>query len=302
MIPFPNISPEIFSIDLFGITFALRWYALAYIAGLLLGWRLIVMAVSRPGLWPKDQPPMTKTQVEDLLTWVILGVVLGGRLGYVLFYRPGYYLSHPNEILMVWEGGMAFHGGFLGVVVATWIWAGRQGVNRLSLGDCLALAAPIGLLLGRVANFINGELWGRPTDLPWGVAFPGPSAQTCDGVIGLCARHPSQLYEAALEGLLLGAVLMLLAFRRGALRVPGTVMGLFVAGYGVSRFVVEFFRQADDQFITVDNPMGYVLQLGPTGVSMGQLLSLPMIIAGLALVSYARRKAQATPQDPQAPA
>lgn len=302
MIPFPNISPEIFSIDLFGITFALRWYALAYIAGLLLGWRLIVMAVSRPGLWPKDQPPMTKAQVEDLLTWVILGVVLGGRLGYVLFYRPGYYLSHPNEILMVWEGGMAFHGGFLGVVVATWIWAGRQGVNRLSLGDCLALAAPIGLLLGRVANFINGELWGRPTDLPWGVAFPGPSAQTCDGVIGLCARHPSQLYEAALEGLLLGAVLMLLAFRRGALRVPGTVMGLFVAGYGLSRFVVEFFRQADDQFITVDNPMGYVLQLGPTGVSMGQLLSLPMIIAGLALVSYARRKAQAAPQDPQAPA
>lgn len=290
MIPFPDISPEIFSISLFGITFALRWYALAYIGGILIGWRLIVMAVSRPQLWPGDTAPMSKEQVEDLLTWIILGVILGGRLGYVLFYKPAYYLDNPSEILMVWEGGMAFHGGFLGVVVAAWIWAGRQGVNRLSLGDSLALAVPTGLLLGRVANFINGELWGRPTDVPWGVAFPGPSAQTCEGVIGLCARHPSQLYEAALEGLLLGTLLLILAFRRGGLKVPGQLMGLFVAGYGLSRFIVEFFRQADDQFITLDNPMGYVIQLGQAGVTMGQILSLPMLLIGLAIFFWARRQ------------
>jgi len=290
MIPFPDISPEILSISLFGITFALRWYALAYIGGILIGWRLIVMAVSRPQLWPGDTAPMSKEQVEDLLTWIILGVILGGRLGYVLFYKPAYYLDNPSEILMVWEGGMAFHGGFLGVVVAAWIWAGRQGVNRLSLGDSLALAVPTGLLLGRVANFINGELWGRPTDVPWGVAFPGPSAQTCEGVIGLCARHPSQLYEAALEGLILGMLLLVLAFRRGGLKVPGQLMGLFVAGYGLSRFIVEFFRQADDQFITLDNPMGYVIQMGQAGVTMGQILSLPMLLIGLAIFFWARRQ------------
>jgi phosphatidylglycerol:prolipoprotein diacylglycerol transferase len=292
MIHFPNLSPEIFSISLFGITFALRWYALAYIAGILVGWRLINMAVSRPQLWPGDAAPMTKVQVEDLLTWIILGVILGGRLGYVLFYRPAYYIDNPSEILMVWQGGMAFHGGFLGVVVAAWIWAGRQGVNRLSLGDSLALAVPTGLLLGRVANFINGELWGRPTDVPWGVAFPGPSAQTCEGVVGLCARHPSQLYEAALEGLILGTLLLVLAFRRGALKVPGQLMGLFVAGYGLSRFIVEFFRQADDQFITLDNPMGYVIQMGPAGVTMGQLLSLPMLLGGIAIMIWARKHAR----------
>jgi phosphatidylglycerol:prolipoprotein diacylglycerol transferase len=291
LIHFPNLSPEIFSVSFFGITFALRWYALAYIAGILVGWRLINMAVSRPKLWPNDAAPMTKVHVEDLLTWIILGVILGGRLGYVLFYKPAYYIDNPNEILMIWQGGMAFHGGFLGVVVAAWIWAGRQGVNRLSLGDSLALAVPTGLLLGRVANFINGELWGRPTDVPWGVAFPGPSAQTCEGVIGLCARHPSQLYEATLEGLILGTLLLILAFRRGALKVPGQLMGLFVAGYGLSRFIVEFFRQADDQFITLANPMGYAVQLGSAGVTMGQLLSLPMLLGGLAIMVWARRRA-----------
>ncbi|MCG7493746.1 prolipoprotein diacylglyceryl transferase [Thalassobius sp. Cn5-15] len=292
MIHFPNLSPEIFSISLFGITFALRWYALAYIVGILAGWKLINMAVSRPQLWPGNTAPMTKPQVEDLLTWIILGVIFGGRLGYVLFYRPSYYVENPSEILMVWQGGMAFHGGFLGVVVAAWIWAGRQGVNRLSLGDSLALAVPTGLFLGRVANFINGELWGRPTDLPWGVAFPGPSAQTCEGIIGLCARHPSQLYEAALEGLILGTLLLILAFRRGALKVPGQLMGLFVAGYGLSRFIVEFFRQADDQFITIDNPMGYVIQFGAAGISMGQLLSLPMLLGGIAIMVWARGRAR----------
>ncbi|SEP81095.1 prolipoprotein diacylglyceryl transferase [Thalassovita taeanensis] len=292
MIPFPDISPEIFSIPLFGFEFALRWYALAYIAGILIGWRIVVAAVKRPNLWPNDRAPMTPAQVEDLLSWVILGIILGGRLGFVLFYKPGYYLRNPTEIPMVWQGGMSFHGGFLGVVLVALVFTARHKIPRLSAGDALALAVPTGLMLGRIANFINAELWGRPTTLPWGVAFPGASAQTCEGVIGLCARHPSQLYEAALEGLVLGLLLLWLAFRRGALKIPGQVMGLFVIGYGIARFIVEFFRQADDQFISLDNPMGYVVHLGPAGVTMGQLLSLPMILLGLAIVLYARRYAQ----------
>ena len=290
VLPFPDISPEIFTITLFGAEFSLRWYALAYIAGILIGWRLIVRAVKRPRLWPGDSAPMTPEQVEELLSWIIVGVILGGRLGYVMFYKPVYYLRHPEEILMVWQGGMSFHGGFLGVVIAALIFSARYKVPRLSLGDALALAVPAGLMLGRIANFINAELWGRPTDLPWGVVFPGASAQTCEGIVGLCARHPSQLYEAALEGVILGIVLLWLAFRRGALKFPGQIMGLFIAGYGIARFIVEFFRQADDQFITVDNPMGHVLQLGPAGLSMGQLLSLPMLILGILIVVHARKR------------
>ncbi|MFP4273968.1 MAG: prolipoprotein diacylglyceryl transferase [Paracoccaceae bacterium] len=292
MIPFPEISPEIFSVSLFGVDFALRWYAMAYILGIVIGWRLAVMAVNRPRLWPGGVAPMRAEQVDDLLTWVILGVILGGRLGYVLFYQPGYYLAHPGEILMVWQGGMAFHGGFLGVVLAGLIWCRRNGVPLLQAGDMMALATPPGLLLGRIANFINGELWGRPTDLPWGVAFPGQAAQACGQAAGeICARHPSQLYEALLEGLLLGAVLLWAVWRRGALRRPGLVMGLFFAGYGLGRFVVEFVRQPDAQFVSEGNPLGLALHLGGYGLTMGQILSLPMIAAGLGLALWARRRA-----------
>jgi len=287
-ISFPQISPEIFSISLFGFDFALRWYALAYISGILIGWRIVLAAIRRPALWRADAP-MTAAQVEDLLSWMILGIILGGRLGFVLFYRPGYYLGHPGDILKVWEGGMSFHGGFLGVVIAALIFTARHRIPRLSTGDLLALAVPTGLMLGRIANFINAELWGRPTTVPWGVIFPGPSAQACEGIVGLCARHPSQLYEAALEGIVLGTLLLWLAFRRGALKKPGLIMGLFVTGYGVARIIVEHFRQADDQFISVDNPLGHVLRLGDFGLSMGQLLSLPMIAVGLGFVLYARR-------------
>ena len=289
-LPFPEISPDIFSIDLFGMTFALRWYALAYIAGLVIGWRIVTALVRRPALW-RDGPPMTAEQVESLLTWIILGVILGGRLGFVLFYQPAQFLANPGQILRVWEGGMSFHGGFLGVVVATLIFCRKERIPLLPAADALAVATPPGLLLGRVANFINAELWGRPTTLPWGVAFPGEAAQTCEGVIDICARHPSQLYEAALEGLILGAVLLVLVFRRGWLKMPGQTFGLFLAGYGAARFVVELFRQSDAQFITPDNPMGYALQLGATGLSMGQLLSLPMILGGLVLIALARRRA-----------
>ncbi|MFN3936756.1 MAG: prolipoprotein diacylglyceryl transferase [Gemmobacter sp.] len=283
-IPFPDISPELFAIDIGGFTFALRWYALAYIVGLILGWRIVVMLMNRPALW-RAGAPMPAARVEDLLTWIIVGVILGGRLGFVIFYQPTFYLANPSRILMLWEGGMSFHGGFLGVVIAAWIWAGRNGVPRMELADALALATPPGLFLGRIANFINAELWGRPTDLPWAVAFPG-AGQDCPGVVGICGRHPSQLYEAALEGALLGIVLLWLVWRRGWLKRPGQTTGLFLAGYGAARFFVEFFREADAQFITPENPMGHVV----AGLSMGQLLSLPMIAAGLALVLRARQR------------
>ena len=287
-IPFPDISPEIVSVNLFGMTLALRWYALAYIAGLLTGWRLVVAAVSSPRLW-SGPPPMTRDQVERLLTWVIVGVILGGRLGFVLFYQPGYYLTHPLDIPKVWQGGMAFHGGFLGVVVAGWLFCRREGIAMLSAADLLAMATPPGLMLGRTANFINAELWGRPTALPWGVAFPGAAAQECAGIVGVCARHPSQLYEALLEGLLLGAVLLWLVWRRGWLGRPGAVAGLFFAGYGAARFAVEFVRQPDAYFITPGNPVGLALHWGGIGLTMGQILSLPMIAAGVWLLARAHR-------------
>lgn len=286
-IPFPEISPEIFSIDLWSLHIAIRWYALAYIVGLLLGWRLCVRLVRNTAVWPGREAPLSPAQLEDLLTWVIVGVILGGRLGYVLFYQPGYYLSQPLDILKVWQGGMSFHGGFLGVSVAALIFAMRNRLPVLSLADLLALAAPIGLFLGRSANFINAELWGRPTTLPWGVVFPGEAAQTCAGVVGLCARHPSQIYEAVLEGLVLGIVLLTLALRRDWLRKPGALTGLFLVGYGLARGLVELVRQPDLQFVTDTNPIGHALHFGNSGLTMGQILSLPMLAAGLILMWWA---------------
>jgi phosphatidylglycerol---prolipoprotein diacylglyceryl transferase len=291
VIPFPDISPELFSISVFGIELALRWYALAYIAGIVLGWRLAVRAVRQPDLWRDARPAMTSAQIEDLLTWVILGVILGGRLGYVLFYQPAYYLRNPAEILAVWQGGMAFHGGLLGVIFAGFVFTWRHQIARLSAADIMALGVPPGLLLGRLANFVNAELWGRPTDLPWGVAFPGVAAQDCPGVEGLCARHPSQLYEAGLEGLLLGAALIWLVWRRDALKSPGLVAGTFFAGYGAARFFVEFFRQPDARFVTPGNPLGLAWHLDGWGLTMGQILSTPMILLGAILILRARRTA-----------
>jgi len=291
LIPFPDISPEIISISLFGMTFALRWYAMAYIVGILLGWRLVLRAANTPRLWRGDKSVMTPAQIEDLLTWVILGVILGGRLGYVLFYQPGYYLSNPAQILRVWEGGMSFHGGALGVIIAAFLYTGRHQIARISAGDLVALGIAPGLLLGRIANFINAELWGRPTDLPWGVAFPTEAAQYCPDVIGICARHPSQLYEAALEGLILGALLIWLVWRRGAFKTPGLVIGTFLAGYGLARFAVEFVRQPDAQFVTEGNPLGLAWQVGGYGLTMGQILCLPMIAVGVFFILRARRTA-----------
>lgn len=284
-IPFPDISPEIFSVQLGPLTLALRWYALAYIAGLLAGWKLISLMLRRPELW-NGPAPMTPALAENLLTWVIFGVILGGRLGYVLFYQPAAFWANPSHILRVWEGGMAFHGGFLGVVIAGLWFARRYQVPPLSLGDLMAAVVPIGLFLGRIANFINAELWGRATNLPWGVAFPGEAAQSC-AVVGICARHPSQIYEAILEGLVLFAVLSWLIWRRGWLRRPGAITGVFLIGYAVARFAVEFVRQPDAQFISAGNPLGLALHLGGWGLTMGQILSLPMLAVGLWLI---RRK------------
>lgn len=289
LIPFPDISPDIFSISVFGFELALRWYALAYIVGIIVGWRLAVQAVKTVRLWRDNTPVMTSDQIEDLLTWVIIGVILGGRLGYVAFYQTSYYLQNPGEILAVWQGGMAFHGGLIGVILAGFLYTWRHRIARLGAADVMALGVPPGLLLGRLANFINAELWGRPTNLPWGVAFPTEAAQNCPAVEGLCARHPSQLYEAGLEGLLLGALLIWLVWRCDALKRPGLVAGTFFAGYGLARFLVEFVRQPDAQFVNAGNPLGLAWHIGGWGLTMGQLLCLPMIAIGALLIARARR-------------
>ena len=291
-ITFPAIAPEIFSIEVFGVTIAPRWYALAYLAGIAIGWFLVWRALETPRLWTDNTPAMKTSDLENLVTFVVLGIIIGGRLGFVFFYAPAYYLENPLEIPLINRGGMAFHGGLIGVAVAGLFFAWRHKVSVASLADLLALASPAGIMLGRITNFVNGELWGRPTTLPWGVIFPDPRAQVCPGFAPPCARHPSQLYEATLEGLLLGLLLIWMVWMRGWFKIPGAICGLFLAGYGIGRFIVEFFRQADPQFITPENPIGFVLYLSPSiGVTMGQLLSLPMVVLGLAVLAAARMRA-----------
>lgn len=290
-IPFPDISPIAWSFEIGGFSFALRWYALAYIAGILIGWRLAAAALKRPTLWRDEKAPMTPAQLEDLMTWIVIGIIVGGRLGYVLFYRPLHYLQNPVEIPMIWLGGMAFHGGLIGVVVAVWLVSRKYDAPLLSVADAIALATPPALLLGRMANFVNAELWGRASDAPWAVIFPGEAAQACATAAGPCARHPSQLYEAGLEGLLLGAVMIWLAFGRGWLKHPGRVAGLFFAGYAAARFIVEFFRQPDAQFVSPGNPLGLAFHIDGWGLTMGQILSLPMLAAALIFVLAGARRA-----------
>ena len=257
---FPSIDPVLIQIG----PFAIRWYALAYIIGLVAGWRYVRRLVQRPG-WQ-----LTPLDVDDLLLYVTLGVVLGGRLGYVLFYRPGYYLSQPLEALAVWQGGMSFHGGVVGVIAAMALFAYLRKRSFLEVGDAVVCAVPIGLFLGRIANFINGELFGRVTDVPWGMVFPhgGPEP-----------RHPSQLYEAGLEGVLLFVVLAVFAWRPRDPATAGRLSGIFLIGYALARSFAELFREPDAH-------LGFLW----AGLTMGQLLSLPMLAVGLALVawSYAR--------------
>ncbi|MFV0472832.1 MAG: prolipoprotein diacylglyceryl transferase [Pikeienuella sp.] len=281
VIPYPNIDPALVTIELFGLSLPIRWYALAYLGGLAIGLVLFRRLIARPGLWPADKSPLTREQAESLLTWMVLGVILGGRLGFVLFYQPGYYLQNPAEILQVWTGGMSFHGGFLGVILAVTIFARIHRAPLLQIADGVAAVSPVGLFLGRLANFINGELWGRATDAPWGMVFPGA---------GDAPRHPSQLYEAALEGLFLFLALWLLATRRGWLKRPGMITGLFFIGYGAARALVELFREPDAQFFAPDNPYGHAIRFSADlGLTMGQVLSLPMILIGLGFWAVARR-------------
>jgi phosphatidylglycerol:prolipoprotein diacylglycerol transferase len=266
--PFPNIDPVIFEIG----PFVLRWYSLAYIIGLMGGWRYMVRLTQRPALWPQGAPAK-EADIDDLLLWVTLGTIVGGRLGYVLFYNPGYYLENPMGILAVWQGGMSFHGGMLGVILAVLVFARRRGIPILSLGDMVAVTVPLGLLLGRLANFINGELWGRVTDGPWGIIFPSG---------GPLPRHPSQLYEAALEGVLLLIILNLLAWKFRAFARPGLLTGLFLIGYGSARALVELAREPDAH-------IGFLAG----GVTMGQLLSVPMIGVGIGFVVWSMRSPKA---------
>lgn len=283
MIVFPEIPPEIFSFEIAGIELALRWYAVSYLVGFFVAIFLMKSFISKEKLWRFNTGPLDRDQVEGLVTYLILGVIIGGRLGYVLFYNLDAFIQNPGSIIRVWEGGMAFHGGFLGVVVSGLIYCRFNGALVWSCADLIALSSGPGLLLGRLANFINAELWGRPTDMPWGVVFPGERAQNCPGVIGECARHPSQLYEAGLEGLILFIVLIIVA-HGGGLRRPGMITGLFLLIYGSARYAVEFYRMPDPQFFSKNNLNGFAFSYGDFGVTMGQCLSLPMIFIGLLLI------------------
>lgn len=287
---FPDIDPIIFSFSVGNFEFALRWYALAYIVGLLVAWKIMVKITKTPKLWQNSRCPVAPILIEDLMTYMVVGVILGGRAGYVLFYQPIYFLGNPLEIFQVWKGGMSFHGGFLGVVFGAIIFAKKNGIPILNIGDLVALSSPPGLFLGRLANFINGELWGKPTQSSFGILFPSELARTCpEKWVGLCTRHPSQLYEAIFEGLILWLILLVLVYKFRLLRWPGETIAVFLFGYGSARFFIEFFRAPDLQFVSDINPQGFILQINDWfGVSMGQLLSLPMIIVGIIVIIWSR--------------
>ncbi|RYD94156.1 MAG: prolipoprotein diacylglyceryl transferase, partial [Sphingomonadales bacterium] len=237
----------------------IHWYSLAYIAGILLGWYYLTKLIEQPNA------PMARRHADDFVFYATIGILLGGRLAYVLFYSPE-ILMHPLDIFKLWQGGMSFHGGAIGVSVGIFWMARRNGLSWLRVHDYIACCVPFGLFFGRIANFVNGELWGRPTDVPWAIIFPSAP----DGL----PRHPSQLYEAGLEGLLLGLVLAFFFWRTNARNEPGKLVGIFLLGYGISRFIIEFFREPDVQLGTLS-----------WGLTMGQTLTLPMIVGGVYLIA-----------------
>lgn len=260
-IPFPEIDPIAFSIG----PVVVRWYALAYLAGFLGGWKY---ALYLCGLNPQNRP--TRDDIDNFLPYAVLGVILGGRLGYVLFYQPSLYAANPLDAFKVWEGGMAFHGGALGVIVALIIFSWVNKIQLLRLSDIVCACVPIGVFFGRIANFINGELYGRPTDASWGVIFPWAGEEP---------RHPSQLYEAFLEGAVLFVILLFLYKKMNMRHHPGVVTGSFLAGYAGFRMIVEFFREPDAH-------LGFII----AEISMGQILSLPMMLLGFGVMVYALRQ------------
>jgi phosphatidylglycerol:prolipoprotein diacylglycerol transferase len=264
VLPFPAINPVLLQWG----PLAIRWYALAYIAGLVLGWLLIRRIVSDDRYWNGEKRPSADS-IDDLLVYCAFGVIIGGRLGNVLLYDPQYYFSHPIEILKIWEGGMAFHGGLIGAFIGVLMFSRRYGAPALTVLDLCSLVAPIGIFLGRFANFIRPELWGRRTDVPWAVVFPGTDGQP---------RHPSQIYEALLEGLLAFVILHALA-QMGALRRPGVITGVFAVVYGAARIFSEFFREPDPRLEDLGR-----------GLTMGMVLSLPLIVAGLGVLFWSLRR------------
>lgn len=280
-LPFPAIDPVLIEIG----PFAIRWYALSYIAGIFVGWWYAKRLAANARLWAPSNPPLTPTDIDDFLVWGALGVILGGRVGYVLFYDLQRFLANPLEIFAVWHGGMSFHGGFLGTILAMVLFARRRGIPPWSLIDVIAAAVPFGLLFGRLANFINGELYGRVTDAPWGMVFCNEYILQLHGdcFAGPLPRHPSQLYEAALEGVALFLLLRLFTHYIPRLRYPSFISGVFCIGYGSSRVFVEFFREPDAH-------IGFL----PGGLTMGMLLSLPMIAYGIFLITTALRRPLAT--------
>ena len=257
-LPFPDIDPVIFSIGIFSI----RWYALAYIFSILIGWWVLRRITSAP------DDPVGKAPLDDLLNYGIVGIILGGRIGYALGYNTFYFIQNPIEIFYIWQGGMSFHGGFLGMALSIYLVARKHKISVIALGDLIALVAPIGLFFGRISNFINGELFGRTTDLPWGFVFPNG---------GPFPRHPSQLYEAGLEGLVL-FLLLAVAYKNGARPKKGLMIGIFLAGYGISRTLVETLREPDAH-------LGFIFGQ----VTMGQILSAPMIALGIFIISRSVR-------------
>lgn len=265
-LPFPNIDPVIVRIG----PLAVHWYGVGYIVGILFAWWYAKRLVTNPKLWPDGTLPMKPVDLDDFIVWAAIGVVLGGRTGYVLFYDLPRYIANPLDIVAVWQGGMSFHGGLLGVILAMTLFSRSRGIRTWSLFDVVAAGVPVGLGLVRLANFINSELWGRPTDVPWAFEFPNG---------GPFARHPSQIYEALLEGLVLFLVLRFLTHSRLKLKAPRFVGGAFIAGYGASRIFVEFFREPDQQ-------LGYLL--GTSWLTMGMVLSLPMVLAGIWAMATAK--------------
>jgi phosphatidylglycerol---prolipoprotein diacylglyceryl transferase len=267
VLPFPVIDPVALNLG----PFPIRWYALAYIFGLMLGWAYQRALVRADRLWNARQPRPSVESLDDLLVFVAIGIIVGGRLGHVLFYDPGFYFAHPLEIFQTWKGGMAFHGGLIGALIGIGLFARREKIPVLTVVDLVAIVAPIGILFGRLANFIKPEMWGRPTDVPWAMVFP----------VDALPRHPSQLYEAALEGLAL-LILLNVAARFGAFKRPGLLTGLFGVGYGFARIFCEFFREPDPIQEALNN-----------GLTMGMVLSAPMIVLGVAIIVFASGRKQA---------
>ena len=268
VMPFPNIDPIAISIGPIDI----RWYGLGYVISILLGWWYARKIATTPRLWANDMPAMTVTDLDDFLLWAAIGIVVGGRIGFILFYDLPLYLADPSLIFQIWKGGMSFHGGIIGTTIAMILFARKRGISVWSLFDVVATVCVIGLFLVRIANFINGELYGGLSDLPWAVVFPGQEP---------FARHPSQLYEAGLEGLLTGILLAVMVFRFGALKRPGLVAGIFVSLYAASRIAVEFVRVPDAQ-------VGYLFG---GWLTMGMVLSVPMLLLGLWAIWRSNRMA-----------